>query len=315
MPGVSAPAASQARPAVGAGVTEVFVNPAGNAEDITYQPHLLREGTVHFSSAKADGDASHNVRLVNPIGAKGIDWENTVPPPAKTAQSDGPVTGAGFAELPGFAMNAANYKQVEKDFAEWLYRNERAEVFSCPALKAWSKPGESEGDFRARLAHEAREARDAAIDKLRAATARKVDALQGKLSTAEGQLAKQKAESTSAVMQAGVSVLGGILGGLFGRKVGLGSLTRGSSAITKAGSAYKQHQDVVNADAKIAGITSEIEAARSDLEAEVSNITASYDPAALTLETESLKPAKSDVKVDQIALLWLPCDARGGRAW
>ena len=76
--------------------------------------------------------------------------------------------------LPGFAMNASNYKQVEKDFAEWLYRNERADVLSCPALKEWSKLGESEADFRARLTLEAREARDAAVSELRDSAAKKM---------------------------------------------------------------------------------------------------------------------------------------------
>ena len=95
-------------------------------------------------------------------------------------------------------MNAANYKQVEKDFSEWLYRNERAEIFSCPPLKSWSQPGESEGDFRARLAHQAREGRDAEIDKLRATAAKKVATLEARLRTAEGQLAREKAEANAA---------------------------------------------------------------------------------------------------------------------
>jgi hypothetical protein len=309
MPGMAAPATASARPAVGAGVKEIFVAPAGSGGDIIYQPHLLRAGTVHFSSAREGVDGGRTVRLVNPIHDQGIDWEKQVAPPAKVEEAGSePVAGAGFGELPGFAMNAANYKQVEKDFSEWLYRNERADLFNCPALKAWSQLGESEGDFRVRLAHEAREARDAAIDKLRGATAKKIATLEGRLRTAEGQLAKQKAEANAANMQAGVSVLGGLLGGLFGRKVGLGTLTRGSAAIGKATSAYKQHQDVTNADAKITGIASEIAAIQSELEAEIARITGAYDPVALTLETESLKPAKSDVKVDCVALLWLPCD-------
>jgi len=306
MPGMSAPAAPAARPAVGAGVIEIFATPAGGGEGVIYQPHLLREGTVHFSSAKAGTDGSRSVRLVNPITAKGIDWEKQVPPPPRQEDGTEPVAGAGFGELPGFAMNAANYKQVEKDFAEWLYRNERAEIFTCPALKAWSKLGESEGDFRARLAHEAREARDAAVEKLRAAAAKKLSALEAKLGTAEGRLAKEKAEANAAKMQAGVSVLGGLLGGLFGRKAGLGSITRGSSAIGKASSAYKQHQDVANADAKLAAVNAEIEALQSELEAEIEKISSSYEPDALAIETETLKPTKTDVKVDRAALLWLP---------
>lgn len=316
MPGMSAAAAPSSRPAVGNGVKEIFIEPAGSGNDIIYQPHLLRAGTVHFSSTKAGTDGSRSVRLVNPVLPKGIDWETNVPPPVKIdPDTSTPVAGAGFGELPGFAMNAANYKQVEKDFAEWLYRNERADIFTCPSLKAWSKLGESEGDFRARLDHQAREARDAAIEKLRAATAKKIETLEGRLRTAEGQLAKEKAESNAAKMQAGVSVLGGLLGGLFGRKAGLGTLTRGSSAIGKATSAYKQHQDVANADAKISTISSEMEALQATLQAEVEKITASYDPASLTLETESLKPTKTDVKVETVALLWLPADSRGERAW
>ncbi len=318
MPGMNAkPAAAPAsRPNVGAGVTEIFVPPAGSGDDITYQPHLLRIGLVHFSSAKANIDGSRTVRFVNPVTATGIDWETQLPPPLKLDEKNTePAAGAGFAELPGFAMNAANYKQVEKDFAEWLYRNERADIFTCPQLKAYSQLAESEADFRARIVHQAREARDAAIGKLRDAAAKKVSTLETRLRTAQGQLAKEKSESSSAAMQAGVSVLGGILGAVFGRKAGLGSITRGTSSIGKATGAYKQHQDVANAEAKVEGVQSEIEAIQAELEAGIAKLTESFDVAALPLETESIKPTKSDVKVQSIALLWLPCDARGEKAW
>lgn len=137
MPGMNAPnATASARPVVGSGVTEIFVPIVGGADDITYHPHLLREGAVHYYSAKCSVDGSETVRFVNPIAAKGIDWDMNVPPPLKLENaSNDPVASAGFAELPGFAMNATNYKQVEKDFAEWLYRNQRADLFSCPTLK------------------------------------------------------------------------------------------------------------------------------------------------------------------------------------
>ena len=302
------------RPVVGAGVSELFVSAAGRGEDIVYRPHLMREGTVHFSSAKMGVDGSRSIHFVNLIGVQGIDWESNLDV-ALSALSSDPAAGAGFAELPGYAMNAANYKQVEKDFAEWMYRNERADVFSCAALKLWSKLGETEGEFRARIEHQAREARDAAVEKLRAAATKKIVALETRLRSAEVQLAKEKAEANAAKMQAGVSMLGGLLGGLLGRKAGLGSLTRGSAAIGKASSAYKQHQDVANADAKVAGIAGELQTLQAEMEEEILKISASYDPAALVLETESIKPTKTDVKVGRVALLWLPYDSRGDQAW
>jgi Helicase HerA, central domain len=316
MPGMNAHSAvaPASRPNVGAGITEIFVPPAGASDDITYQPHLLRVGVVHFSSARADIDGSRTVRLVNPITATGIDWEKTVEAPAKQVETE-PAPGAGFGELPGFAMNVANYKQVEKDFAEWLYRNERADLFYCPQVKAFSQLAESEGDFRARIVHQAREVRDTAIEKLGTAAAKKITTLETRLRTAQGQLTKEKAESSSAVMQAGVSVLGGILGAVFGRKSGLGAITRSTSSIGKATGAYKQHQDVANAEAKVEDVTAEIATIQAELEAGIAKLTESYDVASLLLETESIKPTKTDVKVQTVALLWLPFDARGEYAW
>lgn len=305
-----APAKTSGRPVVGAGVVEKFAPPAGDPSEVTYRPHLLRVGTVHFVSAKAGAEGSRKVRKVNAILSDGIDWDRDLPPPLKPEELGGePAAGAGFAELPGFAMNAANYKQVEKDYAEWLYRNERAEIYFCAALKTYSQLGESEAEFRARLSQKAREARDAAVEKARTTIQRKLETLGGRLKTAEASLARQKAESQSAKMQAGVSILGGLLGGLMGRKRGV------SSVLSKGTSAYKQHQDVVAAEDKVEAVRQQIAGLEEQLQTEIAALTEAHDPAALVLETETLKPTRTNVTVDSISLLWLPYDARGERAW
>ncbi|MFT4177236.1 MAG: DUF87 domain-containing protein [Luteolibacter sp.] len=313
MPGASASVAAQARPVVGAGVKEHFIPVAGSPEEVVYQPHLLRVGVVHFVSAKCGVDGDLSVRLVNAIQPDAIDWNQQIPPPMNPEHlGSDPTSGAGFGTLPGFAMNAANYKQVEKDFADWMYRNQRAEILSCPALKQWSNLGESEADFRARLAMAAREARDAEVAKLRDAAEKKIATLQGRLQTAQNQLAREKTESTSAMMQAGASVLGGLLGAVLGKKTNLGSVMKGVS-ISKAGSAYKQRQDVGNAEQKVEGIQGQIAEIEKDLQTRLEQIAASYETANLTLETETLRPTKTNVKVQEVGLLWIPYDSQGNR--
>jgi hypothetical protein len=303
MPGASSASPSKTgRPAVGAGVKELFAT-TGGAADVIYQPHLLRSATVHFSSSKAGVEEAREILLVNPITDSGIDWESQVEPPKTT--DDKPAPGADFSELPAFAMNASNYKQVEKDFSEWLYRNERLEIFSCPSLKTWSKPGESEGAFRARLTHAAHEVRDAALEKLRASTAKKIAAVENRMEAAQARLAKEKAEANAAKMQAGVSILGGLLGGLLGRKMNMTTLSRGSAAIGRAGSAYKQHQDVAVAGERLEDLVSEMESLRNEQEAEIRRLAEEHDISNLKLETETIKPTRTDVKIRQIALLWL----------
>ncbi|MFK7851665.1 MAG: ATP-binding protein [Akkermansiaceae bacterium] len=291
-----------ARPVLGRGVLEVFASPEGEG----YQPYLLREATVHFALSKAEVEGSRKVVKVNPILKDTIDWDDTRTIDVNALEED-PRKGTGFEELPGYAMNSKNYKQVEDEFEEELYRGERESIWFCPLLKAWSEIGESEAEFRIRIAHEAREVRDEEMNELKVALGKKVKTLEGRLRTAETRLAKEKAESSSAKVQAGVSLLGGILSSLFGRKSGMGSIsrTRSSSAVTKATSAYKQHQDVATAEAKIEGIEEDISAIQKELEEGLASLSQSYDPSLLTLEAETLKPTRANVKVERVGLLWM----------
>jgi hypothetical protein len=314
MPSATANTATSSRPVVGAGVAEVFLTATGPDGNIIYQPHLLREGVVHFTSAKTGVDVSREVRLANPITPAAIDWEYEVPLPDPFREST-PAEGAGFAELPGFAMNAANYKQVEKDFSEWLYRNERVDVWFCPALKAWSNAGEAEGDFRARLLHQAHEARDAEVEKIRAAATRKLRTLETRLQTAEGTLANRKASAQDAKMKAGVSIVGGILGALMGRKSGLGTISRGSTAINRSTTAMNRSRTVATSATRVESLREEIAQVGQEMEDEIAKIADSFDPQSLTLETETLRPTRTNVRVTRVGLLWLPLTSDGHPAW
>jgi hypothetical protein len=249
---------------------------------------------------------------VNPVLPDGIDWDSPIPPllnPEKLGSEPSP--GAGFAELPGFAMNADNYKQVKKDFSDQLYREERAEIFVSKELKQYSQLGESEAEFRTRLSHAAREARDGEVDKLRDKLQSKLRTMEGRLQTAERGLSREKAQSQKAKMDAAGSVLGGLLGGLLGRK----SRRSSSTAIGRSTRAYQQHQDVVAAEQKIEGIEEQMAELKADFDREVAELTEAFAPQSLDLDTETLKPTRANTKVDTIALLWLPYDERGERAW
>ena len=59
----------------------------------------------------------------------------------------------------------------------------------------------------------------------------------------------------------------------------------------------------------------EIAAIQKQLEDDAARIASDHDPASLLLETETLKPTRTNVKVDEVCLLWLPFDSRGERAW
>jgi hypothetical protein len=318
MPGMQSGATAH-RPVVGAGVVEKFAMHSGAAEDLCYRPHLLRVGKVHFENKKAGLSESRAVITAHPILPNAIDWQYAVEPAIKIESlRDQPSSGVGFAELPGYAMNKDSYAQVSKDFSEQLYREQRLELKYCEALDAWSQWEESEADFRSRMSLRAREARDQAVEKLRDGLAKKLQTVQSRLQTAESQLEKQKAEATTAKMAAGMSILTGVLGALFGgkkRAASMGTLTRGKSVLTSASGAYKQGKDVTAAEQKIALIQEEVATLERQAQEEMDRISAAFETGALTLTTEIIKPTRADVKVESVGLLWLPYDRGSHAAW
>ncbi|MDP0490625.1 MAG: DUF87 domain-containing protein [Verrucomicrobiota bacterium JB023] len=298
------------RPLVGRGVKEYFVPFAGEGRGVEYRPALLREAEVHFISRKAKMEGTRLIRFTNPIEERGIDWEEDCgcTLPLRSMKSE-PRKGVGFANLPGYAMNADNYKPVEDEFEDWIYRNERVRLFFSDELDEYSRMGEDEGDFRARLQHRAREVRDEAVEKLRDKYEKKLKTKEGQLQRAELALDKEKAQAQSATWQAGAKVLGSLLSGL------LNTRKRRGSTVSSASRAFQQRADVRVAKDKIEGIEDEIRELEEELRQEVAELKHELDPMNLEFEMESVKPYKKDIHVTAVALLWLPYDERGEAIW
>jgi len=298
------------RPVVGQGVDEYFAPFAGEADDVTYHPALLREARVHFSSSKAGLEGSRLIRFVNPIGAKAIDWSTdsgcTIP---IKSLDDTPRKGTGFAELAGYAMNSDNYKPVKKEFADWIYRNERIHLLNSPLYKMYSKLGESEGDFRARLSVKGREERDAAIDKMRDRYASRIRTKTDQLQRAELALDKEKAEASSSTWQAGAKILGGLLGRLVG-----GRKSR-SSSVTTASRAMKQRRDVGIAEDKVGMVAEDLIELEDELAAEINELEEKFDASTTELENEAIKPYKKDIDIHSVSLIWLPYNEDQKPVW
>ena len=163
--------------------------------------------------------------------------------------------------------------------------------------------------------HQAREQRDQAIDSLRRKMMKKIDTKEQQLERAMASLDREKNESDSAKVQAGVTIVGSLLGALFSRKkFSSSNVAKGKSAVSSASRAMKQGQDVKLAESKVASLQRDCDQLHNELLQEVTRIEQSYEPAALELETESIKPYKKDIVISYVGVLWVPYDDRGDLA-
>ena len=75
-----------------------------------------------------------------------------------------PEAGGRFGPLPTELARAKNYAAWTKSLKGYLYRERTLRVWNCPVLKEWSRPSESEREFRLRLVQASREGRDQALE-------------------------------------------------------------------------------------------------------------------------------------------------------
>jgi hypothetical protein len=278
--------------------------PAGGS--LAYVPMLLGGARVRLLDTKNQVDEMiENTRLAAfADGPVPIDWAAAADVAIAVADLEStPREGAAFHELPAPAREAKGYARWSKDYADWLYQTQTIQLWRSPSQKLVSRSGESEADFRTRLAQGAREGRDSQSEKLRAKYEAKVAALQQKLHTAQQAVDREENQQRGAGLQTAVSVAGSILGGFLGRKtVTAGSLT---TAARGAGRVAQQHDDVKRAEDNV----KHIQAQMAELEVSFAQDAAGVgiDGAATEqLDSVLIRPKKADIDVTIVTLAFAP---------
>ncbi len=141
-----------------------------------------------------------------------------------------------------------SYKTWQKDFADWVYRNQALKLKSFPALKLVAGPEETEAAFRARIQLARREARDAMVEKLRRSYGPKLAALEERIRRAQQVVQREEEQAKGQKMQTAISVGATLLGALVGRKVAsVGNVGRATTAMRGVGRSINQTGDVARA--------------------------------------------------------------------
>jgi hypothetical protein len=173
-------------------------------------------------------------------------------------------------------------------------------------VKLLSAPEESERGFRIRLQSAAREARDAAIGKVKDTYAPKVAALQDRIRRAEHAVQVQSEQASGARMGAAVSVGAAIFGALLGRKaVSAATLGRATTAARGVSKIGKEAEDVSRAAENVTALKSQMAELEAKAAAELEEVSAAWDLSNETLETILVKPKRGGVSVQLVALVWV----------
>jgi len=310
---VSIPKAQGRRPVLPPRVPQYFVPIRSRqlpGQNLLYRPEIIGAGEVHFSNAKTGVNLIRDVvyRATILEGPMAIDWDSAVELDLNLNDLEqSPRESAQYANLPAIAMKDDSYRFWSKEYASWLYQNQKLELWRSASLKEFSRAGESDRDFRVRLQQQAREQRDEAAERLRQKYAPKIASLQERLRRAQAAVEREKDQAKQQKLQTALSFGATVLGGFMGRKtVSAGSLGRAKSTVSGVGRSMKESRDIERAEDTVESIQQSLQQLQADFKADTDALAARIDPLTEQLEQIAVRPAKKDVSVQLLALGWLP---------
>jgi hypothetical protein len=267
-------------------------------------------GKLHFVDAKLALDEWQTSGWLAPLddGGGNASWvDATTEPQLKSRLTSAPLPDSEYAELPAKALRAESYAAWAKSLQAHLYETARARVLVSDALKLASKPAETEGDFRARLALASRERRDAAVVELRKKWQPKLTQLQDQLRRAQEKREREQSQLSQQRMQTAVNIGSSILGALLGRKaVSATNLGRVGSAARSASRWGQESKDVARAEETIETLQQRLADAQREGEAEIARLEGSLDASNIDLRAVEVPARKSEIAVGEVALVWVP---------
>ncbi|MEM2988978.1 MAG: DUF87 domain-containing protein, partial [Candidatus Bathyarchaeia archaeon] len=272
---------------------------------LIYRPAIIGMGRINFFDARHGVNETEDYALLAyaPTGAEIFRWDgaqnlNLAP----RDLIDRPEPEAEFEVPPTLAERFRDLSSAKRDLVDYLSRTSNINLLYSPVLKIYSKPKESERDFRARLTQLARERRDAEVDKLSQRYEDRLRKLQDRLRRAQEALDRREAEAKARKGELAVSVGESVLGMLMGRR----SMRSASTAISKYRQIRTATMTVEQEKRNLEALRNEIKDLERELKDQTDAISSRWDEAISEIDTFPIRPSRKDITVDLIALAWAP---------
>jgi hypothetical protein len=283
---------------------------------LAYLPHLISNCKVRYYDSKRDIDIIENkALLVSPPddfgraewkNATQLDnWEKDVFP--KPDHPEG--VSVDFYTVPDSMNSAKELKQVNKDLSDWLYQNKKHITMEHKDLKIYKEQDESNQSFLSRVQQAAREERDEELDTLQEKYEVKFDRIEEKIRKEEQDLDAAKADARDRKTAEMVGIAETIFS-VFVRKRSRSI----SSATSKSRMRRKAAQKVEAAKEDLEELMITQEELEQELKEKVEEIKVKWDTVSLGVTEKEITPRRTDIKVDEMIVAWVPFwKAKDGR--
>ena len=279
--------------------TEVMI------DGVIYRPALLASAEVRVLDRKhgVDSEIKRSVLVRSPERRGAIRWED-YPLHAEILDSidTSPASSTRFSSIDAPLNDVKLMTALQKDFADWVFRNSSVKARANQALKVFAGPDISPAEFMKACADAARDARDAEIAKKVSQLDRQLKSLEDKLAREERELREDEAELSHRKMEEAGTHFENITGLFGGRR----KASRLSSSLTKRRMTEQAKADVEESLDAIEQYKAQIKELEKRREEVVAEINDRWGRVVNEITEVTIAPKKVDVFVKLFGVAWMP---------
>jgi len=299
---------NSSKPILDEDIPEYFYNKNSAEDKPTLYPYLIANATLRYYNSKRaideeEGFYSKYELLSN---LKEIDWDDS-----QINEDDFDMyefdanSSANFANLPSLIKEATSLKELERDFSDYLYQNNKLTLFKVTSLKLESDFNESLDKFKIKINDALSDKKDEEQEKLVDKFEKKREILDRRYQRALTKLEKEEndvsSKTTGVVLSIGMAILDSFLGT---KRVKRSTITKAGTAIRGAGRIFGEKGDVKRAQEAIKEIEEDLQELEYSLEDEIVKLDEKFSIDTIEIEEFFIKPRRSDIYDVELALLW-----------
>ena len=291
-------------------ITQAYLLPNENVENIVYQASLYADVDTLFEDKKSNINTREQSSWNTPIstGLLAVDWAQStgaeITPSSLTTEAE---TGATFLELPASTSNKTVFNEWRRDLETYIYNEQKLTLYTNPLSELVSQPGEEKREFLLRIEQTLRENRDEDIADLKVDYHKKLNSANEKVRKAEAKVEReegQQAQSrTSTLINIGTTLLDSFLGT---KKFGKSTMNKAGQAARSASRTSQQSGDVARAKEDLQVAIDAVAKLETDLEQDLNALSEKYSQASTEVAEFVVTPLKKNIDIRAYSLVWLP---------
>jgi len=289
-------------------IESYYLNLSPHNQEPVYEPFMIFNAVVRFynNSRGIDIESEYAFKIYLDERMNEFDFSELEEKEGEDKErcDKKPLKNASFYPLPSF-ISSSTFKEMKKEFSDFLYYNKKLELYRNRKLKIESNPDETLADFKIKIQEILKKRYEDEIEKLKEKYEEKEQKLGKRLRRAEDKLEKEQddvtARTTDTILGFGMTLLDAFLGR---KTIKRSTATRAAGSLRSAGRVFKEKEDVKRAEEEVKSIEEEIRKLDDELKEEIDSLEEKYNIENYEIETFYIKPRRSDIYDIDLFLCW-----------